>query len=282
MRVQTLGTGGPRPDPERAGPATVVKIGDETLLFDVGRGVVVQMVRAGIALESLKDVFITHHHFDHIGDLFDVALSTWLHGRRHALSFRGPPDTKRIMNALLTQVYDKDIEWRSDGEPTHGGWSAIDTVDVAPGLVAETERWRVFAESVVHGHGLEFSRAFLKRWICYGYRVETQGKVVAISGDTVDCAGLRRLAKNADVLVQCCYLADAEITNEHFRNLAKHTLACGDTVGKIAAACNVGTLVLTHHRPRNETAMIERLREEVSRDFHGRLIIANDLEEITL
>ncbi|CAB3652502.1 ribonuclease Z [Achromobacter denitrificans] len=282
VRVQTLGTGGPRPDPERAGPATVVKIGDETLLFDVGRGVVVQMVRAGIALESLKDVFITHHHFDHIGDLFDVALSTWLHGRRHALSFRGPPDTKRIMNALLTQVYDKDIEWRSDGEPTHGGWSAIDTVDVAPGLVAETERWRVFAESVVHGHGLEFSRAFLKRWICYGYRVETQGKVVAISGDTVDCAGLRRLAKNADVLVQCCYLADAEITNEHFRNLAKHTLACGDTVGKIAAACNVGTLVLTHHRPRNETAMIERLREEVSRDFHGRLIIANDLEEITL
>ncbi len=191
VRVQTLGTGGPRPDPERAGPATVVKIGDETLLFDVGRGVVVQMVRAGIALESLKDVFITHHHFDHIGDLFDVALSTWLHGRRHALSFRGPPDTKRIMNALLTQVYDKDIEWRSDGEPTHGGWSAIDTVDVAPGLVAETERWRVFAESVVHGHGLEFSRAFLKRWICYGYRVETQAR-------SWPSAGTRSTARGCD------------------------------------------------------------------------------------
>lgn len=282
VRIQTLGTGGPRPDPERAGPATVVKIGDETLLFDTGRGVVVQMVRAGIALESLKDVFITHHHFDHIGDVFDVALSTWLHGRRHAIAFRGPPDTKRIMNALLTQVYDKDIEWRSDGEPTHGGWSAIEAIDVAPGLVAETDRWRVFAEPVVHGHGLAFSQAFLKRWICYGYRVESQGKVIAISGDTVDCAGLRRLAKGADVLVQCCYLADAEIDSEHFRNLAKYTLACGDTVGKIAAACNVGTLVLTHHRPRGDTAMIERLREEVARDFPGRLIIANDLDEVAL
>lgn len=53
-------------------------------------------------------------------------------------------------------------------------------------------------------------------------------------------------------------------------------------MGKIAAACNVGTLVLTHHRPRGDTAMIERLREEVARDFPGRLIIANDLDEVAL
>lgn len=282
VSVQLLGTGGPRPDPQRAGPAAIVKIGDETLLFDVGRGVTVQMVRAGVALESLKDVFITHHHFDHIGDLYDVVLSTWIHGRRHAITFYGPPDTKRIMNALLTQVYDKDIEWRSDGEPTHGGWSEIKVHDVATGLVVETENWQVYAESVIHGHGLDVSRAFLKRWICYGYRVETQGKTIAISGDTVDCAGLRRLAQDADVLVQCCYLANEEITNEHFRKLARHTLACGDTVGKIAAACNVGTLVLTHHRPRDDNGMIEQLRQEVSQDFKGRIIIANDLDEVTL
>lgn len=112
----------------------MVKIGDETLLFDAGRGVVVQMAAAGIALDSLKDVCMAHHHFDHIGDVLDVALSTWLHGRRHAIAFRGPPDTKRIMNALLTQIYDKDIEWRSDGEPTHGGWSTIDAAAKPPTL----------------------------------------------------------------------------------------------------------------------------------------------------
>src|SRR6516165_2695857 len=44
----------------------------------------------------------------------------------------------------------------------------------------------------------------LHRWICYGYRFEAQGKVVAISGDTVDCDGLAQLAQNADVLVHCC------------------------------------------------------------------------------
>ncbi len=282
IRVKLLGTGGPRPDPQRSGPATLVQIGDEPVLFDVGRGVVVQTVRAGVALQALRHVFITHHHFDHIGDLYDIGLSSWFAGRKEALTIHGPPDTKRLLQALLTQVYDKDIEWRSEGEPVHGGWPPMLGHDVGTGLVYECERWRVYAEPVVHGHGLDFSPAFLKRWICYGYRLETQGKVIAISGDTVDCAGLRRLAMGADVLVQCCYLAGAEINSPHFERLAKYTLACGDSVGRIAAQCGVKTLVLTHQRPRPDDAMVEVLRQEVQREFSGRVVVASDLDEVVL
>jgi ribonuclease Z len=259
-----------------------VTIGDEHLLFDAGRGVTVQLVRAGVPLGSLRHVFVTHHHFDHIGDLYDVMLSSWFEGRKETLTIHGPPDTRRLINALQTQIYDKDIEWRSDGEPVFGGWRPAIGRDVAPGLVMETSHWRIQAETVVHGHGLAFAPAFLKRWICYGYRIETQGRVVAISGDTVDCAGLRRLAQDADVLVQCCYLAEAEIETEHFRRLAKYTLACGDTVGKIAAECGVRTLVLTHQRPRRDDSMLERLREEVLRDFRGTLVLAQDLDAVAV
>ena len=280
LSVQLLGTGGPRPDPHRCGPATLIRRGDENILFDAGRGVTVQLVRAGIRPASIRKLFVTHHHFDHIGDLYDLALSSWLDGRKEPLEVFGPPETRRIVQALLTQVYDKDIEWRSDGEPSFGGWKPVDAVDVATGLVHDAGAWRVSAETVVHGHGLDLSPAFLKRWICYGYRFECDGKVVAISGDTVDCGGLQRLARDADVLVQCCYLAGAEITSEHFERLSKMTLACGDTVGKIAAAAKVKTLVLTHHRPRADDSMIERLREEVSRDFAGRLIVAEDLTQV--
>ncbi|MBK7061560.1 MAG: MBL fold metallo-hydrolase [Rubrivivax sp.] len=282
VTVHLLGTGGPRVDPQRAGPATLVSVGDEHLLFDAGRGVAVQMARAGIPMASLRDMFVTHHHFDHIGDLYDVMLSSWFDGRRHPLTIHGPPDTKRLVIALQTQIYDKDIEWRGDGEPVFGGWSPALGHDVSTGLVMETPAWRVIADNVVHGHGLAFSPAFLKRWICYGYRVETQGRVVAISGDTVDCAGLRRLAQGADVLVQCCYLAEAEITNEHFRRLAQYTLACGDTVGKIAAECGVKTLVLTHQRPRRDDAMLRALEAEVRRDFDGELVLASDLDTVSV
>ena len=82
------------------------------------------------------------------------------------------------------------------------------------------------------------------------------------------------------MLVQCCYLAGAEIVSPHFERLAQHTLACGDTVGRIAAECGVKTLVLTHHRPRNDDAMVQVLRQEVQRDFKGRLIVASDLDEV--
>jgi ribonuclease Z len=242
--------------------------------------VVLQLVRAGVPLNAVNPVFITHHHFDHIGDLYDVMLSTWMHGRQGPLRIYGPPDTRRIVDALRTQVYDKDWQWRSVGEPSFGGWKPVITEDVAPGLVLDTGRWKVSAETVVHGDGLGFSPAFLQRWTCYGYRFEGEGKVVAISGDTIACDGIDRLARNADVLVHCCYMASAEIENGHFRRLAQHALAAGDSVGKIAARANTKILVLTHHRPRKDERMLDELANEVARDFSGRIIIGSDLTEI--
>ena len=92
MKITLLGTGGPRPDPRRQGPALVVAIGEERLLFDAGRGVAVQLLRAGVRLADVNPVFITHHHYDHIGDLGDLILSTWLEGRRQPAS---PPNPSR-------------------------------------------------------------------------------------------------------------------------------------------------------------------------------------------
>jgi ribonuclease Z len=59
-------------------------------------------------------------------------------------------------------------------------------------------------------------------------------------------------------------------------------LAAGDTVGKIASRANAKTLVLTHHRPRKDERMLDRLAEEVARDFSGRIILGEDLTEIDL
>ncbi len=252
------------------------------MLFDAGRGVVNQLVRAGVPLHAVNPVFITHHHFDHIGDLYDVMLATWMHGRQEPLRIYGPPETRRIVDALLTQVYDLDWQWRSLGEPSFGGWKPIVAEDVVPGPVLDTGSWTVTAETVMHGDGLGFPPAFLKRWTCYGYRFEAGGKVVAISGDTTSCDGIHRLARNADVLVHCCYMASAEIENEHFRRLVQHTMAAGDSVGKIAARANAKTLVLTYHRPRKDDRMLETLAEEVARDFTGRIVIGEDLTEIEL
>jgi ribonuclease Z len=163
-------------------------------------------------------------------------------------------DTSGARRAVVTAIWGVSYRCR-DGEPT----CKADVVDGG--------RWKVTPHTVSHGRGLDIPPAVLHRGVCHGYRLEAEGKVIAISGDTVDCPGLDRLAADADVLVQCCFLASPEIDNEHLRRLARHTLACGDTVGKIAARNRVKTLVLTHHRPRRDDAMLDLLAEEAARDF---------------
>lgn len=277
MKVTLLGTGGPRPDPRRSGPALVVEIGDERLLFDSGRGVTTQLLRAGVRLSDVNPVFITHHHYDHIGDLDDMILSTWLEGRRRPLRVYGPSGIREIVDGLLNHVYAKDIMFRDQGEPGVGGWKPVEAVEVDAGVVAETPRWRVTAQRVVHGHGLDIPRELV--WVALGYRVEADGKVLAISGDTIDCKGLDRLADGADVLVQDCYLADAELTNPHAQLLARHVHTTSGVVGKIATRNKVKKLVLTHFREKSAELM-RSLEADVRRDWDGPLVLGEDLDAI--
>lgn len=240
-----------------------------------------QLVRAGVPLDRINPVFVTHHHFDHIVDLADVVLASWLEGRPGALDVFGPAGTARIVAALVEQVYDRDIEFRGTGEPAIGGWKPARATDATPGLVAQGPGWRVRAETVVHGHGLDLSADFKRRWVCFGYRIEAEGKVVAISGDTVACEGLDRLARGADVLVQCCYLAAGEISTDHMRQVARHTLACADTVGAIASRAAVGRLVLTHFRRKSDD-VLATIAEDVRRDYGGEVVLGRDLLRVTV
>jgi len=280
MKLMLLGTGGPIPDPSRHGSAAVLEVGDTRLLFDAGRGVVLQLSRAGIPVEQIRNVFITHHHYDHIGDLADVVLTGWLQGRRQPLRVLGPPGTRSIVMALIEQVYERDIAFRSQGELAID-WAPVESADVVSGLVHDGGTWRVFAEAVVHGHGLEYPEAFRRRWVCLGYRVEAEGKTVAFSGDCVRCGGLEQLARDADVLVQCCYMARTELTTPYFRRLAQETIACADTVGRIARDARVRKLVLTHFRPA-PAATIRSIAEDVARDYTGPIVLGADLMEIAV
>lgn len=272
MKLTLLGTGGPYPDPARLGAATVLQIEDEYLLFDAGRGVVLQLVRAGIPLDHLH-VFITHHHYDHIGDLADLILTSWIKGRQQPLPIFGPPGTSDIVSALLNQVYKKDIAFRSTGALALT-WVPVTNTDVLRGLVYDGGKWRVYADVVMHAP--EFPG-----WVCIGYRVEAEDRVVTISGDCVSCEGLERLAREADVLVQCCYLAQAEITTPASASVARDTIACADTVGKIATQANVKKLILTHFGPKSE-AMMRELAVEVEHDYSGPIILGRDLLDVMI
>ena len=93
MEIVLTGTGSPIPDPNRAGPSTLIKVGElEHLLIDAGRGVVMRMAGAGSFPPLLSGVLVTHLHSDHLTDLNDVITTHWVMspGPRELKIF-GPP-----------------------------------------------------------------------------------------------------------------------------------------------------------------------------------------------
>ena len=108
-----------------------------------------------------------------------------------------------------------------------------------------------------------------------------RGKIIAISGDAVACDGLDSLAFGADVLIQCCYLAEDEVTSSVHKQLAEHVIATSGQVGKIATRNKVKKLVLTHITPKSES-MMDSLIDDVRRDYDGEICLGKDLMAINL
>ena len=284
MKITLLGTGTPT-NLTRFQAGVIVEIGNDILLFDAGRGTVHQMYQAGIEINRVNPVFITHHHFDHINDLFDVIISSAMRGRKQDLSIYGPTGTKRIVSALLEQVYAQDIRFRMEEDKgiriRGGSWdehpeaiTKVNVRDVEAGLIVGNERWKVYGEFVRHG---EFPHAPDFKWYCMGYRIEAEGKVITISGDTVPCDGIVKLATGADLLIQCCHIKKSQVDNPLMEYLTESILPSSGQVGKIAAEAGVKRMLLTHLSASITSKDFLEVKMDIEKHYHGEVIFGEDL-----
>ena len=63
--VTLLGTGSLIPEVERFGPSILLQAGNQTLIFDVGRGAYQRLAQVGVAASQVDAIFLTHFHADH-------------------------------------------------------------------------------------------------------------------------------------------------------------------------------------------------------------------------
>jgi ribonuclease Z len=264
--VILLGTGFPRPDPERAGPATAVVVGDRVFVVDAGRGVTQRLWASGHPLKGLRAVFLTHLHSDHTSGLPDLFNTSWIFGRYEPLRLFGPPGTRELADAMLA-FFAVDIPIRRDLTEMHPGAGAtVDARVVEEGVAYADDDVKVTAFRVDHQPVKD----------AFGYRFEAGGRVIVISGDTKPSENLIKHAKGADVLVHEAYLPehfDKVDTPERAARLkAYHTSA--EEAGQVAAAAGVKLLVLTHLIPAGAD---QTFLERAARFFKGRIVVGRDL-----
>ena len=208
MRVTLLGTGTPFPNAELFGSAVLVEVAGKKLLFDCGRGVVIRLTqvrhgesvlrRTGVSPKEIDGLFLTHLHSDHVVGIPDLWLSGWFLGRNKPLRIWGPQGTSS-MAKHLAQAFAFDIRIRQAAPaPLPAKGVEIDVKELTQGEIYNDGSTRVSAFVVDHG---TVKPAF-------GYRVDSAGHSVIISGDTKFCQNLVDFAMDADCLIHSAWSAD--------------------------------------------------------------------------
>ncbi len=243
MQVTILGAGTAIPAARFSPAGIYVQAGDEHLLLDAGAGSLQRLQRMGVTFLDLDRLFLTHFHPDHCLDLVSILFAMRLPqpARRKPFFIYGPRGLKRLYEALdrafkgvlAPRTYRLDLK-------------EIGTTRItASGYVVTTQPMNHSA-------------------LCYGYRIESAGRVVAYSGDTDLCAGIVKLGKNADLLILECSMPDERKVPGHLTP---------SECGQIAAEAKCKRLVLTHFYPLLRGYDIRR---RVRRTFRGPVILACD------
>jgi ribonuclease Z len=268
MKVTTLGTGTPLPDPNRAGAASLVEAGGQHLLVDCGRGVLMRLAAAGLGIGQVSAVFLTHLHSDHVTDFNDVVTTHWISSFGPTpLRVFGPPGTQELVDHTLAMLH-PDVGYRVAHHDDLTWSPDVQVTELTEGVAYEAGAVRVLAEPTDH-RPVEPT---------VGFRFEHDGRTIVCAGDTVPCEGLDRLVAGADVYVQTVLrrsLVEA-VPSPRFQDvLDYHSDLPG--AGRTAARGGVGTLVLTHLIPGVLPGTEQEWVDEAAEHFDGRIVVAEDL-----
>lgn len=277
-RLILLGTaGGPTPKLDRSAPANAIVIGDDIYVIDCGNGVARQMVKAGLDLGRIRDVFITHQHSDHNADYGNLLLLAWETDLKTPVNTYGPPPLKR-MTELFLQMDDYDIQVRikDEGRPP-----------LAPLIVPHEI---THGGAVMQGANVKVTAALVQHPLvkpAFAYRFDCPDRSIVFSGDTHPSENLIELARGADILVHeviDLQAIEAVVKNEaQATRLRQHLLAAHtpmSQVGQIATRAGVKTLVLNHFVPGAPPIPDQVWYDAVKPHFKGRLVIGRDLMEL--
>jgi len=204
LRVAVCGSGSPLANSERRPACNLVFAAGKIFVVDAGAGSFARVAKWRLPLDRMEAVFITHFHSDHIADLPEARLQSWVAQRPAPLPVYGGPGIERIVSGFseafaLDDFYRVAHHGADFLKPENGPMQPheIANADGTPltgmqgKVVLEKDGLTVTAFAVDHAPVVP----------AYGYRFDYKGRSVVFSGDTHKSPSLAVHAKGADILL---------------------------------------------------------------------------------
>jgi len=301
VKLIFIGTGGSTPSKKRGLPAIAIKYLNKAVLLDCGEGCQYRFFEAGLGLNKVRVVLITHMHGDHILGLPGLIQTLAFMGREEKMTIIGPVGLKKFLEVVLSLVpcnVKFDLEVVELKDKLHRVVYEDNVFEVSAAQVDHTivtyayqvivkEYYRKINLEKVSEMGLKFSSELLRKIIrgqvefietpigvIPSYKLlEKKKEFKAVySGDTRPCDNLLKLAYGADVLIH-----DATFSNE----LKDKAFATGHSTAAdaalIAKKARVKKLILFHISARYSNA--SQLLVEAAQIF-PQTILPSDMDEI--
>jgi len=197
MRLVFCGTGFPYLTVSQASACLIVQTGDgKSYLFDIGSGSASRINAMQIPGNDLTNVFISHTHTDHIGDLGPFWSQAYLSGRTSPIELYGPSGPNHELGLTyfvenFLKSYTWDFETRRGMVDTSGQAINVHEFDYAQTqVVYDQDDFQVTAFPAIHGIDGAVS-----------YRIDWKDLSVVFSGDTDINQFLLENSHNTDVII---------------------------------------------------------------------------------
>ena len=262
LKVVVCGSRSPLPSPGRAESCVLVEAGDDIYIFDLGNGSVNNLTQYQVPWPNVKAVLITHMHSDHMADLPDAHLQSWIQGRTSPLKVYGPEGINLVTKGFEL-AYSADYQYRNEH---HGD-------DMLPMSIAGFNAIQIINNQFIPNDtpGLEILPFVVDHYpvnSAFGFKISYKDRTVVISGDTIHDGSVQKYSQDVDLLVHSAISIDIV---ERMRGIAPipqmdkilfdiqdyHTSI--EEAGEIARDANVEHLLIYHSIPTPRNALMERV-----------------------
>ena len=262
LKVVVCGSRSPLPAPGRAEACILVEAGDDIYIFDMGNGSAVNLQQYQIPWSNVKGIFITHMHSDHMADLPDAHLASWIQGRNSPLKVYGPKGINLVTKGFEL-AYSADYQYRNE----HHG-DEILPLDIAGYEAIEIANNEYIKNDTAGMEILPFAVNHHPVNHAFGFKINYKGRTLVISGDTINDGSVQKYSKDIDLLIHSAISLDIV---ERLRSVApipqmdKIFLDIQDyhtpinQAGEIARDANVKHLLIYHAIPSPNNTIMEKV-----------------------